>query len=695
MGLFLDPWQEFVLRIALAEAPETGLWEAFEVALIVARQNGKGSILEALELGWLFLLNAQVAHTAQLASTSRDAYGRLLGHIRRTPWLDVLVPERLVRRSADDFSISTTKGGRIEFGPRSSRTGRGTGKDFVVYDEAMFLGSAEIAAQVPTMSTRDNPQLWYTSSAGKLESEHLRGLRDRGRSGARWDAGDPDATEAEGFAYFEWSADAPPDLELDDVEKSRAFLDDRDNWAAANPGLGLRISLHYVRGERRVMSTIPREFARERLSVFDEPATTGRVITAAEWDAIEDTGAAAAGAAVFAVTVNDRRTSATIMAAAWTSDGRPVVEVVALGAPVAGAGDEPEAADVDAAAQLAEHLAAAGAPPEQLAELAPVAPGLAWVARWFAERPGARVVVWQQSPAGGLTGRLVAGGADVVKASTQHLARASMGFYDAVTAGQVRQLGDEVLSAAVANGRKRVLAEGAWHWSPRASDGDIGPLVGASLALDVLTASSAERVYTEYHPTRHGHAPPADLDDEPGVTDAGWRRLWTYALGLRRPLVWQCWAIDPDGGVWLQHELYRLDIAADVGAAAAQVLALGLPSPDTVLSDTPREERRGFEVALGTSARPPLGTLTDGISAVRARLSRDGLHVSSGTIVSIDNGLRKAARPTCTADEFAGYTWPTDGKDVPCGDSHGLDGMRWAVSYVDLRPRATMRTVGG
>ncbi|MES2209452.1 MAG: hypothetical protein V4515_04615 [Chloroflexota bacterium] len=302
-------------------------------------------------------------------------------------------------------------------------------------------------------------------------------------------------------------------------------------------------------------------------------------------------------------------------------------------------------------------------------------------------------MVWQQSPAGALMGRLVAVGAEVVKASTQQLARASQAFYDAVTAGDVAQLGDEVLGAAVAAGRRRDLAEGAWHWSPRASDGDIGPLIGASLALDALTSSSAERVYTGYHPAAHGHAPPEDLDDEPGVTDAGWRRVWTYALGIRRPLVWQCWAVDPDGGVWLQHELYRLDF--DAAAAAAQVLDLGLPSPHTVLSDTPREERRAFEVALGTSARPPVGAVVDGIQAVRARLSRDAVQVSSGTLVSIDNGLQKAARPTCTADEFPGYTWPPDGKDVPCGDSYGLDGMRWAVSYVDLRPVAGMRTVGG
>src|SRR3954467_11594674 len=52
-GLILDDWQQLSLLIGLGEAG-LGKWAAFVVALIVARQDGKGSILEALELYWLF-----------------------------------------------------------------------------------------------------------------------------------------------------------------------------------------------------------------------------------------------------------------------------------------------------------------------------------------------------------------------------------------------------------------------------------------------------------------------------------------------------------------------------------------------------------------------------------------------------------------------------------------------------------------
>ena len=52
-GLELDPWQRLVLESGLRRRGSK--WAAFEVALIVARQNGKGTVLEALELAALFL----------------------------------------------------------------------------------------------------------------------------------------------------------------------------------------------------------------------------------------------------------------------------------------------------------------------------------------------------------------------------------------------------------------------------------------------------------------------------------------------------------------------------------------------------------------------------------------------------------------------------------------------------------------
>ena len=63
-GLFLDDWQRLALDVALGERAD-GRWAAFEVGLVVSRQNGKGSILEARELAGLFLFGGRlILHSA-------------------------------------------------------------------------------------------------------------------------------------------------------------------------------------------------------------------------------------------------------------------------------------------------------------------------------------------------------------------------------------------------------------------------------------------------------------------------------------------------------------------------------------------------------------------------------------------------------------------------------------------------------
>lgn len=647
-GIELDPWEQLVLRVALAEA-ESGLWEAFEVALVLARQNGKNLLLEVLELFWLFVLGELVAHTAQLGDTAKKSYERLLVHIRRAPSLSRQVPERLVRRSADDFSIATLDGAKIEFGPRSSRTGRGAGMDKVVFDEAGFLGSAEITALVPTMTTRDNPQLWYTASAGLVTSEKLRALRDKGRKGA------------ERMAYFEWSSAATDDRSVDELVKA-GVLDDPRVWAECNPSLELprphSISVEYVRGERQAMIDEPESFLRERLSVFDEPATAGRVISATAWEALANAGGATVGAAVFAVAVTLERDAASIVAAGRCSDGVPQVEVVASGRAAA---VEVDPGDDDVA-------------------------GLAWVVEFFAARRGATVALAVNGPAGGLAAKLEAVGANVTRVSDAELARGAQGLFDEVVARGFRHLGDKVLGDAVEGGRKRELGDGAWTWSRKSSAVNICPLEGATLALHVLSGGGGEPVFPEFDPGLHVRELAAEVS---------WPRYWAVRFGFLAPFVWQCWAEDPAGRLWLEHEMYRTHRSPQ--DMAAEIRALGLPRPVVLLCDASREERRGFERVLGRSARDPQGLLTDGLSAVSKRLvpAEDGLPrllFSPTALVGVDPELAAASRPTCTTDEFPGYVWDQE-KETPCDDGPGLECVRWVVAYVDLRARAGVRFV--
>src|SRR3954471_8205524 len=87
-GLTLDPWQQWVLENACAQRADVFLnpfskeydrmWAARDVGLVVARQNGKGSILEARQLAGLFLFGEKtIIHSAQDFATSGEHFRRV------------------------------------------------------------------------------------------------------------------------------------------------------------------------------------------------------------------------------------------------------------------------------------------------------------------------------------------------------------------------------------------------------------------------------------------------------------------------------------------------------------------------------------------------------------------------------------------------------------------------------------------
>lgn len=183
-GLVLDPWQELVLNGALGERPD-GKWAASEVGLIVPRQNGKGGILEARELGGLFLFGERMLlHSAHEFKTSLEAFRRLLALVTNTD--DLRRQVKRVTTSHGEEGIELRTGQRIRFVARSTGSGRGFTGDLNVFDEAYNLLAQSLSALLPTLSARPNPQTWYASSAPlpRVESDTLRGVCRDGRAGA-------------------------------------------------------------------------------------------------------------------------------------------------------------------------------------------------------------------------------------------------------------------------------------------------------------------------------------------------------------------------------------------------------------------------------------------------------------------------------------------------------------------------------
>ena len=285
-----------MLDVALGERTD-GTWSAFEVGVVVARQNGKGAILEARELAGLFLFGEQlILHSAHEFKTAQEAFRRVLALVEANDWMRAEVAR--VRTSHGEEGIELTSGARLRFVARSTGSGRGFSGDCVILDEAYNLDGSAMAALLPTLSARKNPQLWYTSSAGMATSSQLHRVRRRAISGE----------QVERLAWMEWHAGDDPDP------------DDPQAWALANPALGTRITEEFVRSERAAMPEA--EFRRERLGVWDdEPATTAAaVIPMTAWLACVVDDATPVVPEVFAVDVTPDRLTAAVAFAARVGD---------------------------------------------------------------------------------------------------------------------------------------------------------------------------------------------------------------------------------------------------------------------------------------------------------------------------------------------------------------------------------------
>jgi phage terminase large subunit-like protein len=425
-GLELDDWQRYVLDVALRVRPDDK-WAAFEVCMIVARQNGKGAVLEARELAGLFLdLRDEqlILHSSHEFKTSAEHFRRILALIQGCGELDREVSR--VRTQTGAEAIELRNGKRLRFVARSSGSGRGFSGDLIILDEAQKLNDESMAALLPTLSARPDPQVWYAASAGDETSVQLGRVRDRGLAG-----GDPS------LAFFEWSAE-----EGDDPGEF-------GTWAKANPGLGIRITEDYVERERAALA--PDAFARERLTIGRYPtdmADAWLVVPREDWMALADYRSQVREPVSFGIEVTEVAPygrMAAISVAGLREDGPSHVEVV-------------------------EHHADVDWVVPRMLEL------------WRRWRPCA-VVVDPTSHAGALIEDLEKAGVEVAKPFTPRDAAQAFGqFRNAVAAGELRHIDQPNLNKGLGGAATRPLAD-ALAWDRRNPRVDIGPLVAATLAL--------------------------------------------------------------------------------------------------------------------------------------------------------------------------------------------------------------------
>lgn len=198
------------MRYLTATAGERWLYP--EVAIVVARQNGKTSLLEPLIIARL-IDGQRVMHTAQIRDLPRITHARLASLV--TEHFPKLIEKRRgITFGSGTEAIRLTTGGEYRIVAPTRGGARGRPNDMVVIDEVREFEDSELTdAALPTVIASKKPQVVYLSNAGYAMSTVLNALRARGGN-------DPS------LAYLEWSA--APGRAPDDVA----------GWLEANPSIG-------------------------------------------------------------------------------------------------------------------------------------------------------------------------------------------------------------------------------------------------------------------------------------------------------------------------------------------------------------------------------------------------------------------------------------------------------------------------
>jgi len=430
VGLILDPWQRTCLDVILAERSD-GSPAAFEAALLCPRQNGKGAVLEALSLAWLFITQERlILFSAHQFKTANEAFLRIAALIDGSPDLKRKVAH--VRYANGEQGIELRDGRRLKFVARSRGSGRGFTGDKIVLDEAYELDAAAMAAMLPTMSSRPNPQLVYTSSAPMATSSFLHSVRNRAVKALEsgFDAGR--------LAFLEWSAE--PD---DDITSPAT-------WAKANPAMNIRISQEFIADELRVMAENLRDFSRERLGIPDGVDGDVTVIPLDVYLQLVDERSTIDSALSMAIDINPERSWATIAAAGLRVDRLHHVEIV-------------------------DRRPGTGWVLERLLDL--------WQ-RWHVA-----IRIDSASPAASLIPELKARSVEVVEVGLKDMARSCGALMDAIVNHKLRHLDQASLRNAVSGSKKRHVGE-VWAWARGSSEIDITPLVAVTLAFGGITTNA-------------------------------------------------------------------------------------------------------------------------------------------------------------------------------------------------------------
>ncbi len=437
----LFPWQEWFLIHAL-ELDKSGSYRFRTLVLLVARQNGKTTLMQVLALWRMFLDGANlVLGTAQNLDVAEECWN---GAVEMAQGVDELRDEiAAVVQVNGKKSLRLNTGERYKVQAANRRGGRGLSGDFIILDELREHQTWDAWAAISkTTLAKADAQIIGASNAGDATSVVLAHLRTIGMNELN--------SRTSSIGLFEWSAE------------DGCSVDDWDQIAQANPSLGYSITEAAIKD---AIVTDPEGILRtEVFCQWVENMTSGP-IPIVSWDSrCEPDSFLPDGARLaFAVDTSWSRETTWIAVAGFRDDGIPHIEVVA------------------------EHY------------------GTDWVLPWLKERINrfAPVAIGLQesgAPVSSLYESLRIDLGDVVQGiGGQDLVRASGAFHDAVTNGPLAHTGQTQVADALAHAVARPAGD-AWLWDRKHSPTDIAPVVAMTEALYLLMTTEVPDI--SYTPIR-------------------------------------------------------------------------------------------------------------------------------------------------------------------------------------------------
>jgi hypothetical protein len=415
------------------------MYAADTSVISIPRQVGKTYLIGCIAFA-LCLRNpgTTVIWTAHRFKTARETFTAMKA-ISRKPSVAPEI-ERVANANGEE-GIYFANGSRVLFGARENGFGLGfAGVGVLVLDEAQRLTSKAMDDLIPTTNAHPNPLILMTGTPPRPTDpgEVFTMLRKEALAG-----------ESEGTLYVEISADRGADL------------DDREQWARANPSYPHRTSERSILRMRKNLGQD--SFRREALGIWDEFSKQFSPINGAFWEQAADVGPSDGAKPVgFAVDMShERRIS---VGACWVEGDSAHVEEVWSGVD--------EAAAVD------------------------------WVEdAWKRAGRRTKVVIDSMSPANSMIPGLKSRGVNVHVGSAADMAKGCGMVVSELEAGRFTHADQESVNNAREGARKRAIGSaGGWGYDRTDPSVYLAPLVSVTLAR--LAASLVARKPRSDNPNR-------------------------------------------------------------------------------------------------------------------------------------------------------------------------------------------------